>query len=138
MRGILVDERIEGERKEQEAEKMSERDEWVRRFQQASSEISDWRVRHPRASLTEIEHTVDDELAKLRAKMIQELAMESALTDIKRLARKERPKCPSCGRPLAANGKQKRRITTTYEQSVELERSKGYCRHCRASYFPPR
>jgi uncharacterized protein with PIN domain len=122
----------------QEAEIMSERDEWVRRFRQASSEISDWRVRHPRASLTEIENTVDNELAKLRAEMIQELALESALTDIKRLTAEERPKCPQCRRPLAANGKQKRRITTTYDQSVELERSKGYCRNCRVSYFPPR
>ena len=137
VRGILVGVRIEGERKEQEAEKMSERDEWVRKFRQASSEISDWRGQHPRASLTEIENTVDDELAKLRAEMIQELALESALTDIKRLATEERPKCPKCGRPLAAHGKQKRRITTTYEQSVELERSKGYCSHCRVSYFPP-
>ncbi len=117
---------------------MSERDEWVRKFRQASSEISDWRSQHPRASLTDIEETVDEELAKVRAAMIQELALESALTDIKRLARKERPKCPSCGRPLAANGKQKRWITTTYEQSVELERSKGYCSNCRVSYFPPR
>ena len=117
---------------------MSERDEWVRKFRQASSEISDWRGQHPRASLTEIENAVDDELAKLRAEMIQELALESALTDIKQLPAEERPKCPKCRRPLAANGKQKRRITTTYEQSVELERSKGYCNSCRASYFPPR
>ena len=138
MRGILVDERIEGERKEQEAEKMRERDEWVRKFRQASTEISDWRVQQPRASLTEIENKVDDKLAKLRAEMIQELAMESALTDIKGLGIEERPKCPGCGRPLAANGKQKRQLTTTYEQRVELERSKGYCRHCRVSYFPPR
>jgi hypothetical protein len=138
VRGILVDERIEGKRKKQEAEEMSERDEWVRKFRQASSEISDWRGQHPRASLTEIENTVDEELAKVRAEMIQELALESAMTDIKQLPTEDRPKCPKCGRPLAANGKQKRKITTTYEQSVELERSKGYCRHCRASYFPPR
>jgi hypothetical protein len=49
VRGILVDGRIDGARKKQEAEKMSERDEWVRKFQQASSEINDWRGRHPRA-----------------------------------------------------------------------------------------
>ena len=117
---------------------MNEREEWVKKFQQASSEISDWRGQHPRASLTEIENAVDDELAKLRAEMIQELALESALTDIKRLPAEERPKCPKCWRPVVANGKQKRRLTTTYEQSVELERSKGYCSNCRVSYFPPR
>jgi hypothetical protein len=117
--------------------KMNERDEWTRKFRQASSEISDWRGRNPRASLTEIENTVDEELAKVRAAMIQELAMESALTDIKQLPKEERPKCPKCGRLLASNGKQKRQVTTTYEQSVELERSKGYCSNCRISFFPP-
>jgi uncharacterized protein with PIN domain len=122
----------------QEVEKMSERDEWVSKFRKASSEISDWRSQHPRASLTDIENTVDEELAKVRAAMIQELALESAMTDIKQLPAEERPKCPKCGRPLVSNGKQKRKITTTYDQSVELERSKGYCSHCRVSYFPPR
>jgi DNA repair exonuclease SbcCD ATPase subunit len=138
VRGILVDGRIESNRKKQEAEEMSERDEWVKKFRQASSEISDWRSQHPRASLTDIENTVDEELAKVRAAMIQELALESAMTDIKQLPMVERPKCPQCGRPLASNGKQKRKLTTTYDQSVELERSKGYCSHCRVSYFPPR
>lgn len=32
---------------------------------------------------------------------------------------RERPKCPQCRRPLAANGRQ-RRLTTTYEKCVEL------------------
>jgi tRNA(Ile2) C34 agmatinyltransferase TiaS len=110
---------------------------WDSLFQQASDQISSWRRKHPKASFTEIENTVDEKLAKVRATMVQELALESELTDFKQLPREKRPRCPSCGRPLASNGKQKRKLVTTYEQEVELERSKGHCRHCRVSYFPP-
>ena len=110
---------------------------WTNLFQQASDQVNSWRQKHPRASFTEIEKTVDGELAKVRATMIQELALESDLTDFKQLRPEKRPPCPSCGRPLASNGKQKRKLMTTYEQEVELTRSKGYCHHCRVSYFPP-
>ena len=116
---------------------MSQRERWTESFEQASERISEWRGEHPRASFTEIEHTVDAELARVRVAMIQDLAHESALTDIKQLAPAERPKCPGCGRPLSANGKDSRQLITTYEQVVELERSKGYCRHCGVSFFPP-
>lgn len=117
---------------------MKNRDKWTDSFQGASEEVSKWRESHRRASLTDIENTVDGQLSRVRAEMIQELALESELTDFKKLGPEERPKCPVCGGPLAANGKQKRQLTTTYEQKVELERSKGYCRECGVSYFPPR
>jgi hypothetical protein len=110
---------------------------WTNLFQQASEQVSHWRQQNPQANFTEIENTVDEQLAQVRAAMIQELALESELTDFKQLPDKERPQCPSCGRPLASNGRQKRTLVTTHEQEMVLERSKGYCRHCRVSYFPP-
>jgi DNA repair exonuclease SbcCD ATPase subunit len=110
---------------------------WTNLFQQASEQVSRWRQQNPRANFTEIENTVDEQLAQIRAAMIQELALESELTDFKQLPDEKRPPCPSCGRPLASNGQQKRKLVTTYEQEVALVRSKGYCRHCRVSYFPP-
>ncbi len=116
---------------------MSQREKWTGKFQQASDKINEWRGEHPRASFTEIENTVDKQLAQVRVAMIQDLALESEMTDIKRLSAKNRPKCPGCGRPLAANGKQSRQLISNHEQSVKLERSKGYCRHCRVSFFPP-
>lgn len=106
-------------------------------FQQASEQVSQWRQQNPGAKFTEIENTVDEQLAQVRAAMLQELVLESELSDFKELPAEKRPPCPSCGRPLASNGKQKRTLVTSYEQEVELERSKGYCRHCRVSYFPP-
>jgi len=117
---------------------MNKRTKWQEMFRKTSNEISEWREEHAQASFTKIENVVDEKLARIRVCMIQELAMESELTDIKRLRPEKRPKCVGCGRPLAANGKQKRQLITTHEQIVELERSKGYCRHCRVSFFPPR
>lgn len=116
---------------------MTTRRNWTDLFQQASKQVSHWRQKHPRASFAEIENTVDEELARVRAAMIQELALESELTDFKQLSDEKRPRCPSCGQLLASNGQQKRRLVTTYEQEVALTRSKGYCRHCGVSYFPP-
>ena len=116
---------------------MTKRERWSNQFEEASEEVSSWRKKRPKATFTEIENRVDKELAKVRVAMIEELAMESELTDFKQLKREERPRCPGCGKPLAANGKQKRRLMTTHGQEVELERRKGYCRACRASFFPP-
>lgn len=115
---------------------MTKRERWTTKFDEASEEVSAWRKKRPKATLTEIENRVDEELAKVRVAMIEELALESELTDFKQLKREERPSCPGCGKPLAANGKQKRRLRTTHGQEVELERRKGYCRACRASFFP--
>ena len=116
---------------------MKKQEKWIASFQQASDMISQWRQTHPRATFTDIENTVDEQLAQLRASMIQDLVEESRLVDIKRLAVAERPRCPGCGRALAANGRQTRQLTTRHDQVVEVERSKGYCRHCHVSFFSP-
>lgn len=116
---------------------MKKRREWEEMFEEASDEVRGWRAKHPRAKLTSIENVVDGKLAKVRARMIEELILESKLTDIKGLPEAERPRCVGCGRPLAANGKQKRQLITNHDQIVEIERSKGYCRQCRVSFFPP-
>ena len=115
---------------------MSERKQWDELYEEANREVQRWRRKHKKATLTEIEDTVDNELAKMRARMVQDLAMESETANLQSMANEERPKCPQCGRPLVANGRQKRRLTTDHEQKVELKRSKGYCRHCKLSFFP--
>ncbi len=117
---------------------MKKRDKWTASFQDASETVSSWREAHPRATFTDIENSVDEQLAQLRTKMIQDLVQESKLVNIKELPHEERPLCPACGKPLAANGTQTRQLITHHDQVIELERSKGYCRDCRVSFFPPR
>lgn len=116
---------------------MDKKDRWTGTFREASEEVSNWRKAHPRATFTDIENTVDEQLAQIRARMIEDLVMESQLTHLSEMPMKERPKCPGCGQPLVSNGSQSRTLVTTHEQTVELERSKGYCRHCQVSFFPP-
>jgi hypothetical protein len=116
---------------------MKKEERWRGTFEAASERVSEWRAKHPRASFTDIENTVDKQLAKVRAAMIQDLALESQLRDLKQLEAAERPKCPGCGKALAANGQQTRQLITRHDQVIELARSKGYCRHCRVSFFPP-
>lgn len=115
---------------------MKKKRNWDELFAEAEEEIRQWRAGHKRATLTEIENEVDAQLAVVRARMVQELALESEMADMRSVKRAERPKCPVCGRPLSANGRDRRRLVTDYEQVVELERSKAYCSHCKVSFFP--
>ena len=118
--------------------RMSDQKKWDDLYEEASQEVLQWRRKHKKATLTEIENTVDNELARMRAQMIQDLALASETVDLRSMAREERPKCPQCGRPLVANGWQERELTTDNEQGVELRRNKGYCQQCKLSFFPPR
>jgi len=116
---------------------MSERQEKWKELQDGINKvIADWRKRHPTATLSEIEDIVDIQLAPLRAQMVEDLAGEGQTADLGQLEGDARPRCPQCGMPVVANGKQKRRLVTRQEQGIELERSKAYCRHCKVSFFP--
>jgi hypothetical protein len=109
---------------------------WDELFAEAEVEVRQWRTKHKPATWAAIENEVDTRLAAVRARMVQELALESELADIKRLERAKRPKCPLCERPLSANGQVRRQMVTDHEQVVELEPSKVYCSHCKVSFFP--
>ena len=116
---------------------MSSQKNWDELFEEASQEVLRWRRTHRKATLTEIEDTIDSELARMRAQMIQDLALASSLADLNDLPAEERPKCPECGEPLSANGKQKRQLVTEHEEAINLTRSKSVCPQCGASSFPP-
>ena len=115
---------------------MSGQKKWDELYEEASREVLRWRRKHKRATLTEIEDTVDSEFARMRAQMIQDLALASETADLRSIPKEERPKCPNCGQPLAANGRQSRELITDHEQGVKLERSKGYCQQCKLSFSP--
>lgn len=116
---------------------MKRKNQWEALFQEASREVEQWRGIHKKATLTEIENTVDAELARLRAQMIEDLALASEVADLNELPAEKRPKCPECGESLSANGKQGRQLVTDHEEAINLTRSKGVCPQCGASSFPP-
>src|SRR2546422_394203 len=85
--------------------------------------MKEWRLLHPRASLREIEAALDERLATLRARMLQDLALASAAAQVSAAPEAERPRCPSCGGPLEARGEEERTLTTTSNQPITLRRS---------------
>ncbi len=110
---------------------------WDQLAAEVLSGMKEWRLAHPRATFREIEQALDERLAKMRARMLQDAALASAAADLKRAQDAERPVCPECGAPLAARGSAVRELTTQHNQSVTLTRSYGVCPQCGAGFFPP-
>jgi YgiT-type zinc finger domain-containing protein len=110
---------------------------WDELAAEVLSGMKAWRLQHPRATFREIEHALDERLAKMRARMLQDAALASAAADIKQAQEAERPVCPECGVQLEAHGRASRVLTTHHNQTVELQRSYGVCPQCGAGFFPP-
>ncbi len=99
--------------------------------------LADWRAAHPRATLQEIERTLDERLAVLRARMLEDLALASTQADVEALPAEERPPCPACGGQVEARGAKMRYLTTTYNRQITLTRSYAVCPTCGTGLFPP-
>jgi len=100
------------------------------------SGLADWRAAPPRATLREIERALDERLAVLQARMLDDLALASTQADVQALQAEERPGCPACGTRHEARGVKVRRLTTTYERASTLTRRYAVCPAC-GTGFPP-
>lgn len=116
------------------AEEMSQQ--WQQSSQQASQTIAQWRAAHPEATLAEIEAAVDEQMNRLRAGMIEEVAQASPLEQAG--SGQQARKCPQCGERMQARGKHQRRLQTHGGQQVRLTRQYLSCPACGYSFFPPR
>jgi len=97
----------------------------------------EWRLQHPDATLTEIEQALDQRWYRVRARMLQDLALQSRAATWPSTSATERPTCPDCGRPLVSRGQQPRHLKTHGGQQLTLTRSYGYCPRCKKGHFPP-
>jgi len=111
---------------------------WQQLFDQASEGVVMWRGEEQKATLATIEEKVDRSLSRVRAQMIQDLALSSPNQNIKELEKEKRPRCERCDIPLSSKGMKRRQLLTEYEEVVELERSQASCSQCGATLFPPR
>lgn len=111
---------------------------WTEDFKELGKEVGNWRRENRKATFNTIESKLEEKWAKLRADMLKDLIEESELAEFKDLPKEKKPSCPACGKPLSSNGKQKRKLKTTHNEEIEIERQKGYCTNCKVSYFPPR
>lgn len=97
--------------------------------------VARWRQIHPKATMAEIEQTVDQQMNCLRAQMIQEAAQVSEAATSQAV---EGLVCEQCGKPLQARGRGRRRWQTQGGQQVEIERTYVTCPQCGGGFFPPR
>ncbi len=108
---------------------------WEKLHEEAMRAVLDWREAHPKATLAEIEEAVDEQLATLRAQLVQDMAQASATADVK--AHNDRAICPHCSTGVRVESKRKRRLKTTHGRAVALERSYVVCPSCAVGFFPP-
>jgi hypothetical protein len=99
--------------------------------------MKDWRAAHPRATLREIEAALDERLAHMRARMLEDLALASPAADWAGWPESERPVCPDCGQPLARESQHTRQLQTHGGQTLTLDRRYATCPRCGAGLFPP-
>ena len=99
--------------------------------------MKEWRLQHPKATLKEIESALDVRLAKVRARMLQDVALASAAAEVSTAKAEERPRCPKCGEPMEGHGQDSRTLTTNYNQAIKLTRGYAQCPVCQTRLFPP-
>ena len=108
---------------------------WAAVAEEVFTGMQEWRTQHPTAAYAEIEAALDERLARLRARMLQDAALASAAADLPR--DRPRPPCPQCGGELRAAGRHPRRLSTSHRQTLTLTRAYARCPACGAGLFPP-
>jgi hypothetical protein len=111
---------------------------WEELSAEILSGMREWREQHPDATITEIEQALDQRWYRLRARMLENLALEREAANWNTSAAADRPACPDCGRLLIRRGRQPRHLKTHGGQDLTLTRSYGYCPSCKTGHFPPR
>jgi ribosomal protein S27AE len=110
---------------------------WRELSEEVITGMKEWRLQHPKATFAEIERALDERLARLRARMLQDAALASAAGDWTGEPESERPVCPECGQGLTSQGNQMRQLQTQGRQEIVLDRKYGVCPACGAGLFPP-
>jgi|SRR5579859_1402314 len=107
---------------------------WKEQAEEAVLTVAQWRGAHPQATLAEIEQAVDEQMNRLRARLIEQAAQASAAADSEA---SQGLVCEQCGQALQARGRARRRWQTQGGQQVEVERTYVTCPQCGGGFFPP-
>ena len=118
--------------RKEEAAAVSSNSEWEELYRQASEKAQQWRVQHPKATFLEIATAVDEQLSRVRARMLEDLAMESEAAQAG-----TQVECPGCGRRVRTEGRYHRKLLTEQDEQLELSRSYARCPWCGERFFPP-
>ncbi|GAC1459464.1 MAG: hypothetical protein PVSMB4_18750 [Ktedonobacterales bacterium] len=111
---------------------------WRTLTEEIMSGMREWRSQHPTATLRAIETELDTRLHHMRARMLEDLALQSTAAAWKDASHRHTPTCPQCGTALDDRGQRSRTLLTQGGHAVSLERSYGVCPACGTGLFPPR
>jgi hypothetical protein len=111
---------------------------WRQLTEEITTGMREWRLQRPKATLREIETELDAHLARVRARMLEDLALASTAANWQDAARLQTPTCPECSTPLDERGTHPRTLLTHGGQLLTLQRSYGVCPACATGLFPPR
>ncbi len=107
---------------------------WKEQGEEAVAAVAQWRVAHPQATLAEIEQAVDEQMNRLRARLIEQAAQVSAAAESEA---SQGLVCEQCGQARHSRGRARRRWQTHGGQQVEVERTSVTCPQCGGGFFPP-
>ena len=96
-----------------------------------------WRQQHPTATFNALEEAVEQQVDRLRAQLLTDLALASRAADLRDKQAGAPPRCPTCGERLIRQGRHRRRVQITGNQPVDLERDYAVCPACETGLFPP-
>ena len=111
---------------------------WRQLTEQITTGMREWREQHPKATLREMETELDARWARVRARMLEDMAHLSDTAAWASSPRSHHPTCPECGERLHERGQQPRTLQTHGGQDLTFTRSYGVCPACGAGLFPPR
>ncbi len=110
---------------------------WHHLTQEVMRGMRAWRLQHPSATLREIEVELDARLHHVRARMLEDVALQSAATAWQEAPARQQPLCRQCGGPLHERGTHPRTLQTHGGQDITLERSYGVCPVGQTGFVPP-
>ncbi len=95
--------------------------------------LNQWREKHPRATMREIEEEIDRRMTEMRVRLIADTVMKSTSTGNEK---EKKEICPKCGGEVKKKGKKKRKLETTGGHEIEFEREYVTCQRCGHGFFP--
>src|SRR5213080_2985870 len=97
-----------------------EKAQWEQLAREVLSGMKEWRSQHPRATFAEIEEVIEEQVAKMRARMLEDVVH---WREAGGRQTEQQMRCTACGRELEERGKHVRHLTTQGNHQITLERS---------------
>jgi YgiT-type zinc finger domain-containing protein len=93
------------------------------------SAMASWRSTHPHATFAEIEEAVEEQIGRIRARMLEQVVADGPV--------QEHAICRCCGTTMVPRSEAERQLTVQGDEAVHLRRPYAVCPSCGAGLFPP-